>query len=50
MVGDTFPVGCEFSDACVFGKKSFANNPDTENEEYRFVLYFHTVAHLTENV
>ena len=46
VVGDTFPVGCDFSDACVFGKKSFANNPDTEHEEYRLVHYLHTIVSL----
>jgi len=34
VVGDTFPVGCAFSDKIVFGQKSFANNPDFDHPEY----------------
>ena len=33
-VGDTFPVGCAFSDTCVFGNESFASNEDYENPQY----------------
>lgn len=34
VVGDTFPVGCEFSEAVVFSE-FFANNPDSQHEVYR---------------
>lgn len=34
VVGDTFPVGCRFNDDCVFGNKSFAANPDYNDEIY----------------
>lgn len=33
VVGDTFPVGCQFSDKIVFPYQ-FENNPDNFNEEY----------------
>ncbi|ELU14250.1 hypothetical protein CAPTEDRAFT_100789 [Capitella teleta] len=33
-VGDTFLVGCSFSDQCVFGKDSFEFNADTKKDEY----------------
>ncbi len=33
VVGDTFPVGCAFSDKIVF-PEFFANNPDSKNSEY----------------
>jgi inositol oxygenase len=32
-VGDTFPVGCKFSDKCVFSEY-FKNNPDFNNPDY----------------
>jgi inositol oxygenase len=33
VVGDTFPVGCAFSDKIVFSE-FFENNPDNDNESY----------------
>jgi len=33
VVGDTFPVGCKFSDKCVFSYQ-FAANPDSMNSQY----------------
>jgi inositol oxygenase len=40
VVGDTFPVGCAWSDKIVF-REFFANNPDAGNPQYqtRFGLY-----------
>jgi inositol oxygenase len=37
VVGDTFPVGCAFSEQCVFSS-TFANNPDTHNPLYQTKL------------
>jgi inositol oxygenase len=34
VVGDTFPVGCQFSDKIVYRKTTFDNNPDLNNEIY----------------
>jgi inositol oxygenase len=34
VVGDTFPVGCRFSDKVVFAE-FFADNPDSKNPEYQ---------------
>lgn len=34
-VGDTFPVGCRFSDKCVF-PELFADNPDSHHPVYRY--------------
>lgn len=34
VVGDTFPVGCAFSDRIVFAE-FFADNPDSRNERYQ---------------
>src|SRR5229473_6370709 len=34
VVGDTFPVGCAFSDKVVF-PEFFADNPDSKNPQYR---------------
>jgi inositol oxygenase len=34
VVGDTFPVGCAFSDQIVF-REFFADNPDTHNSAYQ---------------
>ena len=34
VVGDTFPVGCAFDDKIIYGKESFAVNPDATNEIY----------------
>ncbi|RMZ91419.1 hypothetical protein DV736_g1333, partial [Chaetothyriales sp. CBS 134916] len=31
VVGDTFPVGCAFNDKIIFGNKSFAENPDSDD-------------------
>ena len=33
VVGDTFPVGCRFSDRIVY-PEFFANNPDNDDERY----------------
>lgn len=33
-VGDTFPVGCAFSDKIVYGRESFSKNPDASNPAY----------------
>jgi len=33
VVGDTFPVGCQFSDKIVF-HEFFSDNPDSRNKEY----------------
>ena len=40
-VGDTFPVGCQFSDKIVYGVESFANNPDFNHPVYstKFGIY-----------
>lgn len=34
VVGDTFPVGCQFSDKCVFYEK-FEANPDNSDPRYK---------------
>ncbi|UJR31175.1 hypothetical protein I4U23_018682 [Adineta vaga] len=34
VVGDTFPVGCQFSEKIVYRPSTFANNPDLNNEIY----------------
>ena len=34
VVGDTFPVGCAFDEKIVYGKKSFATNPDLNDPVY----------------
>lgn len=34
IVGDTFPVGCQFSDKIVYHKTTFENNPDIKHEIY----------------
>lgn len=34
VVGDTYPVGCSFSDEIVFGRESFKNNPDFKDPRY----------------
>ncbi|CAF3897921.1 unnamed protein product [Rotaria sp. Silwood2] len=34
VVGDTFPVGCQFSDKIVLHKTTFEKNPDLNNEIY----------------
>lgn len=34
VVGDTFPVGCPYSDAVVF-PEFFADNPDAQNDKYQ---------------
>lgn len=36
-VGDTFPVGCAFSEKCVF-HNFFEKNPDNSHPVYRFVF------------
>ncbi|CAH1801234.1 unnamed protein product [Owenia fusiformis] len=42
VVGDTFPVGCAFSNNIVFGKESFMDNPDTNNSAYSSELGIYT--------
>ncbi len=37
VVGDTFPVGCKFSDKIVYSQ-FFADNPDSKNPEYQTEL------------
>jgi len=37
VVGDSFPLGCKFSEHIVF-HETFENNPDTKVPEYRYVL------------
>lgn len=41
VVGDTFPVGCEFDERIIFGKKSFKDNEDFSNPIYntKFGIY-----------
>eukprot|EP00429_Kryptoperidinium_foliaceum_P047798 CAMPEP_0176105686 /NCGR_PEP_ID=MMETSP0120_2-20121206/53035_1 /TAXON_ID=160619 /ORGANISM="Kryptoperidinium foliaceum, Strain CCMP 1326" /LENGTH=310 /DNA_ID=CAMNT_0017439803 /DNA_START=61 /DNA_END=993 /DNA_ORIENTATION=- len=34
VVGDTFPVGCAPTEACVFGRESFKENPDLSHPVY----------------
>ena len=34
VVGDTFPVGCGFDEKIIYGKKSFAGNPDVNDPVY----------------
>ena len=34
VVGDTFPVGCKFSEKCVF-HELFEKNPDYTDERYK---------------
>ena len=34
VVGDTFPVGCAFDEGIIYGKKSFAANPDIHDPIY----------------
>lgn len=34
VVGDTFPVGCAFDEAIIYGSKSFENNPDYSDPVY----------------
>ena len=33
VVGDTFPLGCKFSEKCVYSE-FFKDNPDAQIEEY----------------
>lgn len=41
VVGDTYPVGCEFAKSIVYRETSFAGNPDLSNERYnsRYGIY-----------
>lgn len=41
VVGDTFPVGCEFDERIIFGKASFKDNEDFNNPVYssKFGIY-----------
>lgn len=34
VVGDTFPVGCKWSDNIVYRNETFCGNPDGENPKY----------------
>ena len=34
VVGDTFPVGCKFSDKIVFSEQ-FVDNPDSQTTKYK---------------
>ncbi|KAI5307188.1 H/ACA snoRNP pseudouridylase subunit [Ascosphaera pollenicola] len=42
VVGDTFPVGCDFDDKNVYGKASFKDNPDYDHEIYgtKYGIYY----------
>ena len=33
VVGDTFVVGCKYSDKIIYGKESFVDNPDYNDEK-----------------
>ena len=35
VVGDTFPVGCDWGDSVVYREKSFEENPDGKDERYK---------------
>jgi hypothetical protein len=35
VVGDTFPVGCDWADSVVYRKETFKNNPDGVNPNYK---------------
>jgi inositol oxygenase len=35
VVGDTFPVGCLWSDNIVYREESFLGNPDGQNPKYK---------------
>jgi len=35
VVGDTFPVGCDWADSIVYRKETFKNNPDGNNPKYK---------------
>lgn len=43
VVGDTFPLGCKFSEHIVF-PETFENNPDTKIPEYRYDRFSFTGA------
>lgn len=38
VVGDTFPVGCKWSEQIVFRNQTFDDNPDGDNEIYNTTL------------
>ncbi|KAL1992226.1 hypothetical protein VTN49DRAFT_4258 [Thermomyces lanuginosus] len=42
VVGDTFPVGCDFDDRIIYGKESFRDNPDYNHPIYgtKFGIYY----------
>ncbi|KAK2714771.1 inositol oxygenase-like isoform X2 [Artemia franciscana] len=40
VVGDTFPVGCAYSEDIVYGVKSFKDNPDSRSSIYRFHSFY----------
>lgn len=35
VVGDTFPVGCAFDEKIIFGRESFKDNEDYDNDAYK---------------
>lgn len=37
VVGDTFPVGCDWADSVVYRKETFKNNPDGTNPSYKYL-------------
>ena len=37
VTGDTFPLGCRFSDHIVFGRESFTDSDDCKDSVYRSV-------------
>jgi inositol oxygenase len=50
VVGDTFPVGCAFDDKIIYGTKSFAANPDSQNPIYSTKYGIYTPGCGLENV
>lgn len=38
VVGDTFPVGCQWSDNIVYRSDSFIGNKDEHNPNYKYVI------------
>ncbi|XP_035227874.1 inositol oxygenase-like [Stegodyphus dumicola] len=50
VVGDTFPVGCEFAPSIVYRRTSFATNPDLYNAKYNTRLGMYTENCGLENV
>lgn len=51
VVGDTFPVGCLWSDNIVYRDTSFVGNVDGDNPEFKLVASsFYIYVHLTITV